>query len=48
MMETPGIPLTRWFDAALLPKDQVAQKDNVRAMFVRATPATPSRACRSR
>src|SRR5690349_16652338 len=34
MMETPGIPLTRWFDAALLPKDQVAQKDNVRAMFV--------------
>jgi formate dehydrogenase major subunit len=34
IMETPGIPLTRWFDAALLPKDQVAQKDNVRAMFV--------------
>jgi formate dehydrogenase major subunit len=34
MMETPGIPLTRWFDAALLPKDQVDQKDNVRAMFV--------------
>jgi len=34
MMETPGIPLTRWFDAVLLPKDQVAQKDNVRAMFV--------------
>ena len=34
MMETPGIPLTRWFDAALLPKDLVAQKDNVRAMFV--------------
>ncbi|MBV8510993.1 MAG: formate dehydrogenase subunit alpha, partial [Xanthobacteraceae bacterium] len=33
-METPGIPLTRWFDAVLLPKDQVAQKDNVRAMFV--------------
>ena len=33
-METPGIPLTRWFDAALLPKDQVAQKDNVQAMFV--------------
>ena len=24
MMETPGIPLTRWFDAVLLPKDQVA------------------------
>jgi len=34
IMETPGIPLTRWFDAVLLPKDQVAQKDNVRAMFV--------------
>jgi formate dehydrogenase major subunit len=34
MMGVPGIPLTRWFDAALLPKDQVAQKDNVRAMFV--------------
>ena len=23
MMETPGIPSTRWFDATLLPKDQV-------------------------
>jgi len=34
VMETPGIPLTRWFDAVLLPKDQVAQKDNVKAMFV--------------
>jgi formate dehydrogenase major subunit len=34
IMETPGIPLTRWFDAALLPKDKVGQKDNVRAMFV--------------
>src|SRR5437588_544317 len=34
MMESPGIPLTRWFDAVLLPKDQVDQKDNVRAMFV--------------
>ena len=34
IMETSGIPLTRWFDAAILPKDQVAQKDNVRAMFV--------------
>jgi formate dehydrogenase major subunit len=34
IMETPGIPLTRWFDAALLPKEQVDQKDNVRAMFV--------------
>jgi len=34
LMQTPGIPLTRWFDAALLPNDQVAQKDLVRAMFV--------------
>ncbi len=33
-METPGIPLTRWFDAVLLPRDQVEQNDNVRAMFV--------------
>src|SRR6201987_1117276 len=34
IMETPGIPLTRWFDAAILPKDQVLQKDNVKAMFI--------------
>ena len=34
IMETPGIPLTRWFDAALLPQDQVAQRDVLRAMFV--------------
>ncbi|MGH6789108.1 MAG: formate dehydrogenase subunit alpha [Pseudolabrys sp.] len=34
IMETPGIPLTRWFDAVLLPKDKVGQKDIVRAMFV--------------
>jgi len=34
MMETSGIPLTRWFDAVLLPREQVDQKDNVRAMFV--------------
>ena len=34
IMETPGIPSTRWFDAALLAKDQVSQKDNVKAMFV--------------
>jgi formate dehydrogenase major subunit len=34
IMETPGIPLTRWFDAVLLPKEQVDQKDNVRAMLV--------------
>jgi formate dehydrogenase major subunit len=34
LMEASGIPLTRWFDAVVLPKDQVAQKDNVRAMMV--------------
>src|SRR6195256_3582718 len=34
MMESPGIPSTRWFDATLLPKDQVSQPDNVQAMFV--------------
>ena len=34
LMETPGIPSTRWFDAAMLPKDQVAQKDNIKAMMV--------------
>ena len=34
MMHTPGIPSTRWFDATLLPKEQVAQSDNLKAMFV--------------
>jgi formate dehydrogenase major subunit len=34
IMETPGIPSTRWFDATMLPKDQVAQKDNLKAMIV--------------
>ena len=34
MMGTSGIPATRWFDAAMLPKDQVQQKDNVKAMMV--------------
>ena len=34
IMESPGIPLTRWFDATILPKDQVAQKDNLKAMFI--------------
>ena len=34
MMETPGIPSTRWFDATLLPKDQVGQDDNLKAMIV--------------
>jgi formate dehydrogenase major subunit len=34
IMETPGIPSTRWFDATLYAKDQVSQKDNLKAMFV--------------
>jgi formate dehydrogenase major subunit len=34
IMETSGIPLTRWFDAVTLPKDQIDQRDRVRAMFV--------------
>jgi len=34
MMEMPGIPSTRWFDAAMLPKDQVRQPDNIKAMMV--------------
>jgi formate dehydrogenase major subunit len=33
-METPGIPSTRWFDATLLPKDQVSQPNTLKAMFV--------------
>jgi formate dehydrogenase major subunit len=33
-METSGIPSTRWFDATLLPKDQVAQPDTLKAMFI--------------
>ena len=34
MINAPGIPSTRWFDATMLPKDQVSQKDNVKAMMV--------------
>ena len=34
MMEAPGIPSTRWFDAVTLPKDQVEQNDNVRGVIV--------------
>src|SRR3984893_15703552 len=34
LMQAPGIPSTRWFDATLLPKDQVSQPDNVQAMFI--------------
>jgi len=34
MMETPGIPSTRWFDATTLPQKEVSQKDNIKAMLV--------------
>jgi formate dehydrogenase major subunit len=34
LMESPGIPSTRWFDATLLPKDQVSQPDTLQAMLV--------------
>jgi len=34
LMQTPGIPSTRWFDATLLPKDQVSQPDPMKAMFI--------------
>src|SRR5262245_59872403 len=34
VMEASGIPSTRWFDATMLPKDKVAQKDNLKAMMV--------------
>ncbi|MCA6109389.1 formate dehydrogenase subunit alpha [Bradyrhizobium cenepequi] len=34
LMESPGITSTRWFDATLLPKDQVSQPNDVQAMFV--------------
>jgi formate dehydrogenase major subunit len=30
----PGIPSTRWFDAATLPRDQVGQRDNIKAAIV--------------
>ena len=30
----PGIPSTRWFDATLLPKDQVSSARHLQAMFV--------------
>jgi formate dehydrogenase major subunit len=34
LMGAPGIPSTRWFDATLLPKDQIDQPDPVQAMFI--------------
>jgi formate dehydrogenase major subunit len=30
----PGIPSTRWFDAVSLPKDQVDQRDNLKAAII--------------
>ena len=33
-METPGITSTRWFDAVLLPEDQIDQRDFIRGMIV--------------
>jgi formate dehydrogenase major subunit len=34
LMEAPGITSTRWFDATLMPKDEVVQPDTTKAMFV--------------
>ena len=34
MMETPGIPTTRWFDAVLAKPGEIAQRNPVRAMMV--------------
>ena len=34
LMQSPGIPSTRWFDATLLPKEQIAQPEPLKAMFV--------------
>lgn len=34
MMNTPGIPTTRYFDAITLPRDQLQQRDNYKAMLV--------------
>ncbi len=34
MMELPGIPSTRWFDAVLMPKDQVEQQDNIKGAII--------------
>ncbi|MBV1799968.1 formate dehydrogenase subunit alpha [Siccirubricoccus sp. G192] len=34
LMQTPGIPSTRWFDAVLLPRDQIEQPTNCKAMVV--------------
>jgi formate dehydrogenase major subunit len=34
MMEMPGIPSTRWFDATTYDKKEVGQKDNVKAAII--------------
>ncbi|WP_368415174.1 formate dehydrogenase subunit alpha [Falsiroseomonas sp.] len=34
MMGAPGIPTTRYFDAVTLPKDQIQQRDRLKAMMV--------------
>jgi formate dehydrogenase major subunit len=34
IMATPGIPTTRYFDAVTLPKSEVQQRDNLKAMMV--------------
>ncbi|HEV7266328.1 MAG TPA: formate dehydrogenase subunit alpha [Falsiroseomonas sp.] len=34
MMGAPGIPTTRYFDAVTLPKDQIQQRDRLKAMVV--------------
>ena len=34
LMESPGIPSTRWFDATLLPKAEITQPNPLQAMFV--------------
>ena len=34
IMETPGIPSTRYFDAITMPRDQVQQRDNFKGMVV--------------
>src|SRR5258708_33270992 len=34
LMEAPGVTSTRWFDATLLPNQQVDQPDTMKAMFI--------------
>ncbi len=33
-METPGITSTRWFDAVLMPEDDIDQRSNIKAMVI--------------